>query len=207
MSTSAAKFYTGDTPIGNVTTAHFRDGDTVNLAKLFGTQSANDEQYREKGTFITTDKDGNLETLDANPWMKTMYQQILEKLQNGKLTEAYDQLKGVMIVNFEHGLNLQDVLADSLERSGLDDLAELVLDKSGDEATIRAFSSSEDGHSSPTSALAEQELFTGSTRFICEDYKGKENQALKYAVELHQEKPEVKNALPAYKPNFLGLAA
>jgi hypothetical protein len=182
-----------ESSIGDASKGRYHDGNAVNLAQLFGTQSANDQEYREKGTFITTDKDGNLEHLDANPWIKTMYQQILEKLQSGKLTEAYDQLKGVMVVNFEHGLNLQDVLADSLERSGLDDLAKFVLDKSGNEATIRAFASSPDGLASEASTLAQEELFSGSTRFICEDYRAKEMKDTQQAYEQHLER---KNKYP-----------
>jgi len=200
MSTSAAKFYTGDTPIGNVTKGRFRDNDTVNFAQLFGTQSANESEAIEKGTFITTDKDGNLEHLDANPWIKSMHQQILEKLRNGKITEAYDQLQAVKHINAEYGLNLEDVLIKSLEHSKENDLLNVVSDGGGKEATIKAFSASDDGLASLASTMALEELLTGSPRFVCEDYRAKEMQNTQQAYEEHLKHKKI---FPALAP-FIG---
>lgn len=207
MSTSDAKHYMGEAPVGNVTKGRFRGNSTSDLSQYFGTHSANDEKFVGNGVFTKTDQDGNLEHYDANPWMKSMCQQIFEKLKGGKLTEAYNQLQGVMLLNLEHGLNLEDVLIDSLERSGLHDLAEYVIEKGGDEATVHAFAASPDGLASLAATLAQEELFSGSPRFVSEDHRAKESHTLRASVEAHTEKPEVKNAAPAFKPNYLGLAA
>jgi flagellar hook-associated protein FlgK len=192
MSTNAAKIYLGEAPVGKVKARKAWDNDASAISKngvtsIFSSKATQISSTTTRHTPVK-DTDQHKEHLDQhelNPWVKSTHQKIMEKLSRGKIGAALDLLTDAISNSRESGIILASDLVDTLEQKGYNDLAAFVKMTAYDETGVSIFASSLDGLSSPASTAAQEELFTGDPRFVCEDYRAKEMQATQQAYEEH----------------------